>query len=262
MDNLPGLPEVIHIDLSVQQSLDCLEQLSSEAIWLQAPPSVKNTAPEAASRTTDDPVQPARRPPRHSTDSIASHITGITDIIEDTSQNHRPAHGKPPKQKGATHLRSQDSAASTQSATLTMTTYNLEFEKYDKLLETQQAQLDSGFEKADTQWKALELQLTEQKTEQNGRFDNLETKVSKTMKHMAQTNLGIGKVQTKMDAMMQMFTTLTQKDSRKRPTDQFRSITADHGRPVSSSFDANGANGSNSSLQNTSYSRHANDGQS
>ena len=218
LDNLPGLPDVIHIDLSVQQSLDCLEQLSSEAIWLQAPSSVKNTAPEAAARPPISRDQPARRPPRNSTDSTASHITGITDISEVTSHdnNRPPAQGKLPKQKGANNRRSQDSAASTQSATLTMTTYHGEFDKYDKLLEAQQAQLDSGFEKADNQWKALELQLNEQKTEQNGRFDDLQTKVTKTMKHMAHTNSRIGKVQTKMDEMMQMLQTLTQKDSRKR----------------------------------------------
>ena len=57
-----------------------------------------------------------------------------------------------------------------------MATCNLEFEKYDKLLESQQAQLDAGFDKANTRWEAFEIQLNAQKAEQNGRFDDLQTK--------------------------------------------------------------------------------------
>ena len=218
LDNLPGLPEVIHIDLSVQQSLDCLERLSSEAIWHQAPPSARNNDTTAAPTSLPtNPAQQARYPPRNSTDSTASHITGITDLSEDTSKRPKPPnHRKSSKQTGSAHIRSQESTASTQSATLTMATYNLEFEKYDKLLESQQAQLDAGFDKANIRWEAFEIQLNAQKAEQNGRFDDLQTKVSKTMKHMANTNERIGKVQTKMDEMMEMLQSLTRKDSRKR----------------------------------------------
>ena len=41
-DSLPGLPDVIQIDTSVQALLDCLEVLSSEDIWKRAPPEVRN----------------------------------------------------------------------------------------------------------------------------------------------------------------------------------------------------------------------------
>ena len=90
LDSLPGLPDVIHIDTTVKQSLDCMEQLSSEAIWLQAPPGVRNHDTAATAARPPATFGPQARRQARATDSIASHITGITDLIEDTSPDPRP----------------------------------------------------------------------------------------------------------------------------------------------------------------------------
>ena len=111
------------------------------------------------------------------------------------------------------------------------TTYNLEFEKYDQLIASQQVQLDTGFASSNSNWQELKQQLNEQNTAQNNRFDDLHGKVTKTMRHVATTNKNISSVQSEMASMMVMLKNLTrQKDSRKRS----RLLSYAHTVPITS----------------------------
>ena len=169
MDKIPGLPEVIHIDCTVQQSLDCLELMSSEAIWRHAPSAVRGTTSNDADASISPPNRASRA--HRPSDSIASQLSGYTDSVgAPVSDLQPPARGgkKVSKPKSNNKFATAPSNASTVSTHSVMTPslatqQFLEFDKYDQLLERQQAQLDRGQEESNRPWSSLEHQLQVQK---------------------------------------------------------------------------------------------------
>ena len=73
-DKIPGLPSVIQIDTSIQQSLDCLELMSSEEIWKRAPSTVR---PDPTKNQQSSRAAPTASFPRGS--SVTSKISDPSD---------------------------------------------------------------------------------------------------------------------------------------------------------------------------------------
>ena len=92
-DNIPGLPEVIYISLSVQESLDCLKRMSSEDMWKQAPSAVR-------SPNSSDPA-PAANKGVASSRSYASAISSQgTDDSSLTQKTNPPTKTGRPLENG------------------------------------------------------------------------------------------------------------------------------------------------------------------
>jgi hypothetical protein len=209
LDNIPGLPEVIHIDMSVQQSLDCLEFMSSEDIWK----SGHQPTPAEASRSRSA-TGTASQAYAHPANSEASQLSGPTDdtSLQDTSTSRK-------KKKSTTRSNAWGlaSTASTQSVmTPSIVTQNQEYIDLERLMDTQQAQLDKVQEESVSRWNELTQQVQANQATQTGRFDDLERKVTKTMKCLTSNNASMASLQEQFTAMMGMLTDLTKKESRKR----------------------------------------------
>ena len=221
LDNIPGLPEVIHIDLSIQQSLDCLEMMSSEDIWKPTSSSAQNPTPAEASRNRPKDTQ---NPARHhrSANSEASQLSGPTDTSDISFQDTAPSSKSSRKKKGtiqsANNAWGLASTASTQSAMTPSiaTTQNQEYMDLEKLLDLQQVQIENVQVESATKWNELTQQVQANQESQNGRFDDLERKVTKSMKSLTTNNASLASLQQQFALMMDMLKDLTKKESRKR----------------------------------------------
>ena len=225
LDKIPGLPDVIHIDMTVQQSLDCLELLSSEDIWKHAPSAVRGNPPS----DTDPSIPPTETRASHAirpSDSIASHLSDSSDSGYPASKRTARGGKKNSKFKNTASAQSNASTASTHSVmTPSLATQHcIEFDKYDQLLERQQAQLDQGQAESNRRWSSLENQLQVQKEDQNAQFEDLRSKVTKSMGHLTVTNATLYDVQTQLNVMMEMIKAFTHPESRKRTKTRHSSV--------------------------------------
>ena len=186
-DKIPGLPEVIHIDLSVQESLDCLEQMSSEDMWKKAPSSVR-------SPNSSDPD-----PPIEGVASSRSYASAMSQGTDDSplTQKTNPSEktGRPSKNGGsktATDRRQDDTASTHSGLTPSVAFHGEKYKELEQALNNQQTQLNKGLTNMETQLKKLQ------------RLDDLETKMMKSMQHHVDTNSTLRQMQDQMEKMMIM----------------------------------------------------------
>ena len=78
-DSLPGLPDEILIDLTTQDNLDFLEQMSSEDIWQKAPAAIRKPAASKPNKSA-----PSNHPPQ----SSHHHAASLDD--DDSSTTSQP----------------------------------------------------------------------------------------------------------------------------------------------------------------------------
>ena len=142
LDNIPGLPAVIHIDLSVQQSLDCLELMSTENVWKQQP-TAHNPTPAEAARSR--PTKTGKRATKMAKSATASSHSDTTDRSDTSVQDTIPLTKDQAKTKSATlgtvtNAWGLASTASTHSAMTPSiaTTQNQEYLDLERLLDSQQ----------------------------------------------------------------------------------------------------------------------------
>jgi hypothetical protein len=219
LDNIPGLPAVIHIDLSVQQSLDCLELMSTEDIWKQQALPEHNPTPAEATRPSNKSKRSSRTPKSAS----ASQLSGTTDHSDFSHQDTVPSSKDHDKSKSAqsgtsTNAWGLASTASTHSGMTPSiaTTQNQEYLDLERLLDSQQAQLEKVQEESASRWNQLDNQVKEQQANQTERFDTLERTVTKTMRSLTTNNANMTALQTQFNEMMKMMQSLSKKASRKR----------------------------------------------
>ena len=200
-DNLPGLPEVIQIDISVQASLDCLEMFSSEDIWKRAPPEVRGNQPAAAARPV--PRNGRRQESSQSSPTEAKLPTQDASVLTDQSEgetsssdsnlSRNPQSGSKAsmKKKKAKYKKQKATNVVTQPLmdTSTLTT-SQELQELTQLIDKQQVQLDEGMADSRTRFGAMEVQLKELK-----RLDTMETSLKKSLISQIATNGTLQKLQ-------------------------------------------------------------------
>ena len=123
---------------------------------------------------------------------MTSQLSGTTDNSDTSYQDTIPSSKAQGKTKSAqssstTPVWGLASTASTHSAMTPSiaTNQNQEYSDLERLLDSQQAQLDKVQEESATLWHNLDKQVKEQQAHQNERFDNLERKVTKSMRSLS-----------------------------------------------------------------------------
>ena len=174
-DKIPGLPSVIQIDTSIQQSLDCLQMMSSEEIWKRAPSTVR--PPDPTNNQQSPRAASAASFPRGS--SVTSNISDPSA----PSPDKFPPLGKSKKVSIHDDLeaiaRSDDYTASTQSGMTppSMVSTHQKYQEFKQLFRHQQEFLQHGLSQSSNRLNDIETQI-----KQLRRIDDLEEKMSTSMK--------------------------------------------------------------------------------
>ena len=146
-DSIPGLPEVIHIDVSAQSNLDFLSNLTPEVIWQQAPSSVKPSSvpvhghpphPPPLSNPLPIPPPPRSNPPHHPK-------TGNAKTIPATGNTHG--------------IETDDQTCSTQSAMTPSVFSSARFQELESMMQKQHNELAAASKNSTSKYTALETQL-------------------------------------------------------------------------------------------------------
>ncbi|KAI2498973.1 hypothetical protein MHU86_15536 [Fragilaria crotonensis] len=203
-DSIPGLPEIIQIDISVQQSLAYLDTMTKEEIW--KPPvssDSDSTHPGHSANQTLGGENAWHRQGRGGS-SLASNLSNPSG----TTEHFPPLQGKRPavaaKQKAAA---SEEATGSTHSA-MTPSLASLNIQRYNTLeaqIKKQQDALDQGLRHSAERFTKMEKQL-----EQLRRLDELESKMLTSMEYHVATNTTLGLLTRQIDTMMKMMTITTQ----------------------------------------------------
>lgn len=120
-DSLPGLPDVIHIDHSTQQTLDLLATMSSMEVWQRAPPAVRGDhsdqekAQEATKRAVPTPATVSQGP--------SSTTNGILKGSRSGTRNVSLVDDDTPSPPGPNTY--DDQTSLTQSETQSAVTYSM-----------------------------------------------------------------------------------------------------------------------------------------
>ena len=190
--------------------------MSSEGICQSGP--AHNPTPSEATRSRQQPSSASR--PKRPSNSEVSQLSGPTSTSDLSFQDtHQSSKSKKKKKSGTqTNAWGLASTASTQSAMTPSiaTTQNQEYIDLEHLLNVQQAQIDKVQEESAIRWNDLTQQVQANQATQTGRFDDLERKVTKSMKSITTNNTSLASLQQQFTFMMEMMTALTQKASRKR----------------------------------------------
>ena len=215
-DELPGLPAVIQIDISVQASLECLEFMSSEAIWQRAPGAVKHKTaqkPNTASRGQDhrSPTKPETpapvaaslpQPYNNGEELSGSDSEGSRNPQSGSKSSRRRRRGKP----GKSHATKQPVHNVTDTSTLTN---SQEYQEMAKLIQSQQAQLDAGLADSSDRLGVMENQLKELK-----RLDIMEANIATSMGYHVTTNTTLHALQQQQHQILQLIGELTAETKR------------------------------------------------
>ena len=203
-DSIPGLPEIIQIDTSVQQSLAYLDTMTAEEIWK---PSVSSdsdsTQPGHFANQTLGGENAWHRHGRGGS-SFASNLSNPSGTTE-----HFPSlPGKRPPAVAAKQkvTASEDATGSTHSA-MTPSLASLNIQRYNSLeaqIRKQQDALDQGLRHSAERFIKMEKQL-----EQLHRLDELESKMITSMEYHVATNSTLGLLTRQIDTMMKMMTITT-----------------------------------------------------
>ena len=208
-DALPGLPDVIQIDTSVQTSLDCLEMLSSESIWQRVPAGIRkaktNTLasdfPPLRSEATKYLAVASRSNPSATSASVLTDITGGDTSDSDSEGSRNP---QPGSKSSKLRKKGDKKKANAQSKVAPFTgnppdpsLKSQEFTEMEQLLQNQQAKLDAGLAESSNRLGAVEEQLQALKG-----LDEMDEKIGKSMRQHATTNATLDKMQEQQDRMM------------------------------------------------------------
>ncbi|KAI2500980.1 hypothetical protein MHU86_13525 [Fragilaria crotonensis] len=203
-DSIPGLPEIIQIDTSVQQSLAYLDKMTSEEIW--KPPVSSDSDSTHPGHFANQPLGGANAWHRHGRggSSIASNLSNPSG----TTENFPPLPGKrPPAVADKPKVSASEATGSTHSA-MTPSLASLNIQRYNTLeaqIRKQQDALDQGLRHSAERFTKMEKQL-----EQLRRLDELESKMITSMEYHVATNTTLGLLTRQIDTMMKMMTITTQ----------------------------------------------------
>ena len=207
-DTLPGLPDIIQIDISVQTSLDCLEMLAAETIWQRAPPAVRQAKKAIGNefpplRSEPNTQQPFAARPTHqaASASVLTDLTGGDSSASESEGSRNPQSGskssKPRKKNKKKKAKVTQASSTSADHTVDTTPSSQEFREMEKLLQAQQTQLDAGLAESSNRLGAVEEQLQALK-----RLDDMDVKIGKSMRQHANTNATLDQMQKQQDRMM------------------------------------------------------------
>jgi hypothetical protein len=171
--------------------------MSSEEIWKRAPSTVR-----PHDQTTN------QQPPREASAASLPRGSSVTSNISDPSALNPekfPPLGKstrtvPIHDDLAATARSDDYTASTQSVmTPSMVSTHQKYQEFEQLFQRQQEFLQQGLSQSSNRLNDIETQL-----KQLRRIDDLEEKMSTSMKYHVATNTSLAAVKSQMDQMLEM----------------------------------------------------------
>jgi hypothetical protein len=185
-DNLPGLPDVIHIQTEIQSNVSFLEQMSTTNVWAQIPVTLQNDQYTSGGNQRSNINQhnqgrPAWPTPSETLESQRSTSASRYSENRDTTE--------PRSHDGQTTLGTEEDRSTTSTQALTQTSRNtmtIRFQALESMLKSQQKAMDAAGRKTSDRLSTLERQF--------GRLDELDTKmeavsmnVEKAIKQMEQT---------------------------------------------------------------------------
>ena len=205
--NVMGLPAVIQINKTVQEALDCLEQLSSEEVWKQAPQAIRQAA-----STPKSPTNAQQHVLLKDTQSTSRPDVSVTSNLSMSSESDNESRPLPPRAKKSkkpqkkSASRNPQEDPSTQSITSSVTTQrDIQYQEMVKQLQRVQDQRTQDIDNTNLRLSDIDTQL-----KQLSRLDDLEKKAMESMQYHVTTNNALTAVQSQMSQMMGMLQDLAE----------------------------------------------------
>ena len=208
---ITGLPDIIQVDKTVQEALDCLEEISAEAVWQRAPKSIRQSK---GSRPVGRPPGSVTSNLSESSESADSSIKKPKTKVFQAKKAHNTAAARNP----------QDDKSTTSVASTTKSDHRDKlYRELEKQLETVQNQRETDMQETRAHLKDIDSKL-----KQLDRIDDLESKAIKSMQYHVKTNSALSSMQTQMTAMMGMLSGMA---ATVRPSDSLDHSAGQHVPP-------------------------------
>jgi hypothetical protein len=187
---ITGFPDIIEIDKTVQEALDCLEALSSEEVWKRAPSTIRQAGVP--------PVPPSQGV----SPSVTSNFSESSSSSDSDDKAKQKRAKRPPKNpKAPPSNRNPQDDRSTKSVTSSVVS-----KQRDSMYRALEEKLNSVQDQRDSDMKRTRAHLNDIDTKllQLNRIEDLEEKAIKSMQYHVQTNTAITEVQGQMPEMMHL----------------------------------------------------------
>ena len=203
-EHITGFPDVIEVDTSVQEALDCLESLSAEEVWQRAPSAVRQASTKGKKVKQGEQHKNVATPLKPPAMTRAVSVT--SNLSESSSESD--SESIPPKpsekiKKSPTHIkanRNPQEDRSTKTATSSVTSQRDKlYRELEEKLANVQTQRETDMQETRSRLSAIDDQL-----QHLHRLDDLETKALKSMQYHVTTNTALTEVQSQMSEMMGM----------------------------------------------------------
>ena len=164
-EHITGLPDVIEIDKTVQEALDCLEALSAEEVWQRAPTSVRQGSIKGSKSTNGNkPKQGRETPIPPATARAVSVTSNLSDSSTESDLDLLPpkaqkAHQSPRKSVKQAYRNPQEDR-STQSLPSSVTTQrDMQYKELEKKRQHVQTQRETDMKETRSRLSAIDDQL-------------------------------------------------------------------------------------------------------
>ena len=170
-DSLPGLPDEILIDLTTQDNLNFLEQMSSEDIWQTAPAAIRKPAASKSTKSTS-----SNRPTQYSTQRVELSDDDHSSTISQPSHNPRPpttdgtpysgvASNRNPQSDEQSSVHSNGSKHSLSSVLVRMDAFYKEFQQFVSKSDAQFSKVDSRLTQREASEDLILQRMTDHQAE-------------------------------------------------------------------------------------------------